>query len=56
MSEMLRLGVMDSGVGGFGVLLECLRLTSGVRYFYFADADHAPYGSMEEKEIEKCVS
>ena len=55
MEEMPRLGIMDSGAGGLGVLKECLRLAHGVRFYYLADKDHAPYGSMEEKEVEKCV-
>ncbi len=51
MEEMPRLGILDSGAGGLGVLSECLRLAHGVRFYYFADDAHAPYGSKGERDI-----
>lgn len=55
MAEMPCIGILDSGVGGLGVLGEALRLFSGARFYYFADREHAPYGSMGENELKKCV-
>lgn len=40
----MRIGVVDSGVGGFSVLGELMRLMPSEEYFYLSDAEHAPYG------------
>lgn len=55
MAEMPCIGILDSGVGGLGVLGEALRLFSGARFYYYADRDHAPYGSKREEEVTFCV-
>ena len=55
MKDLPRVGIMDSGAGGLGVLSECLKLAGGVRYYYFADGENAPYGSKSEGEIASFV-
>ena len=51
MRAMPCVGILDSGIGGLGVLFECLSRTDGVRFYYFGDTAHAPYGSRTEGEI-----
>lgn len=44
-------GIFDSGIGGFSVLNECLKLDSESVYIYFGDNENAPYGSRSEEDI-----
>lgn len=44
-------GIFDSGIGGFSVLNECLKLDSESVYIYFGDNENAPYGSRSEGDI-----
>ena len=48
----LPVGVLDSGVGGVGVLREMARLLPGERFLYFGDQKNAPYGTRAESEIQ----
>ena len=50
MSE-LRLGIFDSGIGGFSVLKEVLRLLPGLDCHYIADNAFFPYGDKSDEEI-----
>jgi glutamate racemase len=45
------IGFMDSGVGGLTVLKEALRVLPHEDYLYYADMDHAPYGTKPLKEV-----
>lgn len=51
MTEIIRVGVFDSGVGGLTVLRECQKRLPQARFFYFGDNGRAPYGSRPEGEI-----
>ena len=55
MRAMPCVGILDSGIGGLGVLFECLSRADGVRFYYFGDTAHAPYGSRTEGEIASFV-
>jgi glutamate racemase len=46
-----RIGLFDSGRGGFSVLTALLELQLDVDYLYFADHAFAPYGGLEEEQI-----
>ena len=45
------IGVFDSGVGGLSVLMALQSKRSEMRYTYFADSLHAPYGSLDPKTL-----
>ena len=49
--RMVRIGVFDSGIGGLTVLAACRRLLPAVRFYYWGDNGHAPYGSRPREEI-----
>ena len=47
----MKIGIMDSGIGGLTVLKECLlRLPTHV-YLYYADSRNAPYGTKSQEEV-----
>lgn len=43
----MKIGVVDSGVGGFSVLTELYKLMPAEQYYYLSDQDHAPYGNKD---------
>ena len=45
------IGVFDSGVGGLSVLMALQSRLPEMRYTYFADSLHAPYGSLDAKTL-----
>ena len=47
----LRLGIFDSGIGGFSVLNSLLSSRTDVRVIYLADVARNPYGEKDKKEI-----
>ena len=47
----LRLGIFDSGIGGFSVLNSLLSTRSDVEVIYLADVARNPYGEKDKKEI-----
>lgn len=47
----LRLGIFDSGIGGFSVLSSLLSTRKDVEVIYLADFDRNPYGDRDIKEI-----
>lgn len=47
----MRIGVLDSGVGGATVLAEALRRLPGEDYLYYADTRHVPYGEKSKDEV-----
>lgn len=51
MEKRIRLGLFDSGIGGFSVLRECLTAEIGADFFYYGDNARAPYGERSEEEI-----
>ena len=44
----MRIGIYDSGIGGFSILNRMIELMPSERYFYFADNKYAPYGERGE--------
>ncbi len=47
----LRLGIFDSGIGGFSVLNSLLSTRTDVEVIYLADIARNPYGEKDNKEI-----
>lgn len=41
----MRIGLIDSGIGGFNILSLCLKVFDDCEYLYLADTLYAPYGS-----------
>lgn len=46
-----KIGVFDSGIGGFSVLAELLNVFPEAHYFYYSDDAHAPYGPKSDEYI-----
>lgn len=47
----MRLAFFDSGIGGITVLRHALSALPGHAFIYFADTDHAPYGTKPKAEV-----
>jgi len=47
----LKLGIFDSGIGGFTILNSLLKTRKDVEVFYLADTKRIPFGSKNSKEI-----
>lgn len=45
------IGVFDSGIGGLGVLTQCLGVLPDESFVYLADEKNMPYGQKSEAEI-----
>jgi glutamate racemase len=50
-NESIKIGVIDSGVGGMTVVREIARLLPNADIVYFGDSANVPYGNRTEKEI-----
>ncbi|MFZ8933705.1 MAG: glutamate racemase [Bacteriovoracaceae bacterium] len=48
---MAKIGVFDSGVGGFSILSEVKKKLPDHEYYYFSDDAFGPYGSKNEEQI-----
>ena len=46
-----RIGIFDSGIGGFSILRELFKSGLDASYYYFADQAYAPYGERSDGEI-----
>ncbi|MDR1604269.1 MAG: glutamate racemase [Gracilibacteraceae bacterium] len=46
------IGILDSGLGGLTLLAEALQLLPREDYYYYADADHVPYGLHSPAEVQ----
>lgn len=51
----MRIGLLDSGVGGVTVLAEALRRMPGEDYLYFADTRNVPYGEKPKEEVRRFI-
>jgi len=47
----LKIGIFDSGIGGFTILNALLKTRKDVEVFYLADTKRIPFGSKNFKEI-----
>jgi glutamate racemase len=49
----LKIGIFDSGIGGFTILKSLLKTRKDVEVFYLADTKRIPFGNKSFKEIKK---
>ena len=49
----MKIGIMDSGIGGLTVLKQCLHLLPAHEYLYYADSNNAPYGTKSKEDVYK---
>jgi len=47
----LKIGIFDSGIGGFTILNSLLKTREDVEVFYLADTKRIPFGNKNSKEI-----
>ena len=47
----MKIGIMDSGIGGLTFLKECLKRLPAHEYLYYADSNNAPYGTKSKEEV-----
>ena len=47
----LKIGIFDSGIGGFTILKSLLKTRNDVEVFYLADTNRIPFGNKNSKEI-----
>lgn len=48
---MYKIGVFDSGIGGFSILKELFRQIPNSEFYYYCDEAHAPYGNKTDDYI-----
>ena len=51
----LKIGIFDSGIGGFTILNSLLKTRNDVDVFYLADTKRSPYGNKKFQEI-RCIA
>lgn len=51
----MKIGILDSGIGGLSVLHEAYHIIPNVEYIYYADTKNVPYGLKKNDEIVACV-
>ena len=50
---MKKIGLFDSGIGGFSILKDLMGLNPGLSFYYIADEAFLPYGEKSEEFIRK---
>ena len=50
-SEQKKIGIFDSGIGGFSVWKELLTVLPGHQFYYISDRPHSPYGNKSTEYI-----
>ncbi|WP_000662652.1 glutamate racemase [Leptospira interrogans] len=55
MKEPLKIGLMDSGMGGLSVLKELLKYDSELEIVYYGDLKNSPYGEKDASEVLELV-
>lgn len=47
----MKIGILDSGIGGLTVLHQALYTLPTEEFIYYADTDHVPYGTKSREEV-----
>lgn len=47
----IKIGFLDSGIGGVTVLKECIKLLNNFSYIYYSDSINNPYGDKSYEEL-----
>ncbi len=54
-SKRKKIGVFDSGIGGFSILKRLVEILPGHEFYYLSDLPHSPYGNKSTEYIqERC--
>jgi glutamate racemase len=51
----MRIGFLDSGIGGLTVLAEAMEQLPGAEFLYFADTGSVPYGDKPREVVRQCI-
>ncbi|MCR5101762.1 MAG: glutamate racemase [Butyrivibrio sp.] len=51
----MKIGILDSGMGGLSVLHEAYHQLPNEEYFFYADEEHVPYGTKTKEQITEYV-
>lgn len=51
----IKIGFLDSGIGGVTVLKECIKLLDNFSYVYYSDSINNPYGDKDYRELIEIV-
>jgi glutamate racemase len=51
----MKIGFLDSGIGGVTVLKEALKFMPHEDYLYYADTANVPYGTKTREEVNRCI-
>lgn len=51
--KKVKIGLFDSGIGGFSILTQLLNLIPDAEFFYYSDDANAPYGPKSDEFITK---
>ena len=51
----MRIGFLDSGIGGLTVLAEAMEQLPGAEFLYFADTASVPYGDKPRDVVRQCI-
>ena len=54
--KKVKIGFLDSGIGGVTVLKECIKTEPNFEYLYYSDSLNNPYGDKDKEEVLKIVS
>jgi glutamate racemase len=52
---MVKIGFLDSGIGGLTVLKEALKILPNHEYIYYADTENVPYGIKPKNEVKNYI-
>jgi glutamate racemase len=51
-----KIGVFDSGIGGFSILKKLVEILPGHEFYYLSDLPHSPYGNKSKEYIQaRCL-
>lgn len=53
--KVVRIGFLDSGIGGITVLHQALRFLPNENYIFYADTQHIPYGEKQKEELKQYI-
>ena len=47
----MKIGIVDSGLGGIVVLKECIQQHKTAHFIYYGDYQHSPYGNKNDMQL-----
>ena len=52
----MKIGIVDSGLGGIVVLKECIQQHKTAHFIYYGDYQHSPYGNKNDMQLKELLS